>query len=63
MDHEKVITYTSQQLKPYEKNYLTHDLEWALINFTLKFGDTICTMKKVKFSLTYKSLKYFFHSK
>ncbi|KAG8498659.1 hypothetical protein CXB51_004988 [Gossypium anomalum] len=32
----KVITYASRQLKPYEKNYPTHDLELAAIVFALK---------------------------
>ncbi|KAA3470023.1 reverse transcriptase [Gossypium australe] len=30
----KVIAYASRQLKPHEKNYLTHDLELAAIIFT-----------------------------
>ena len=36
MQHDHVITYTSMQLKPYERNYPTHDLELAVIIFTLK---------------------------
>ncbi|KAA3473558.1 DNA/RNA polymerases superfamily protein [Gossypium australe] len=31
-----VIAYASRQLKPHEKNYLTHDLELAAILFALK---------------------------
>nr|GEV11596.1 putative reverse transcriptase domain-containing protein [Tanacetum cinerariifolium] len=30
MQHGKVIAYASRQLKPYEENYLTHDLELEL---------------------------------
>lgn len=36
MQNEKVIAYTSWQLKPYEKNYPTHDLELAVVVFPLK---------------------------
>jgi len=35
----KVVAYTSQVLKPCEKNYPTHDLEKAAMVFALKFGD------------------------
>lgn len=34
--HEKVVTHASTQLKPYEQNYPTHDLELAMIVFPLK---------------------------
>nr|GFB76212.1 retrotransposon protein, putative, Ty3-gypsy subclass [Tanacetum cinerariifolium] len=33
---EKVISYASRQLKIYEKNYTTHDLELGAVVFTLK---------------------------
>nr|GFC01220.1 putative reverse transcriptase domain-containing protein [Tanacetum cinerariifolium] len=36
MQHRKVIAYASRQLKPYEVNYLTHDLELAVVVFALK---------------------------
>ncbi|GJV25843.1 putative reverse transcriptase domain-containing protein [Tanacetum coccineum] len=36
MQKEKVIPYDSRQLKVYEKNYTTHDLELGAIAFTLK---------------------------
>nr|GFC38201.1 retrotransposon protein, putative, Ty3-gypsy subclass [Tanacetum cinerariifolium] len=36
MQHRKVIAYASRQLKPYEVNYLTHDLELAAVVFALK---------------------------
>ena len=32
----KVIAYAFRQLKPYEENYPTHDLELAAIIFVLK---------------------------
>ena len=34
--HGKVIAYTSRQLKTHDKNYLTHDLQPAVVMFALK---------------------------
>nr|GFB73000.1 putative reverse transcriptase domain-containing protein [Tanacetum cinerariifolium] len=36
MQREKVISYASRQLKIYEKNYMTHDLELGAVVFPLK---------------------------
>ncbi|GJS47558.1 putative reverse transcriptase domain-containing protein [Tanacetum coccineum] len=36
MQKEKVIAYASHQLKVYEKNYTTHDLELGAVVFALK---------------------------
>ncbi|GKV13749.1 hypothetical protein SLEP1_g24732 [Rubroshorea leprosula] len=36
MQHGKVVAYASRQLKPYERNYPTHDLELAAVVFALK---------------------------
>ncbi|GKB66586.1 putative reverse transcriptase domain-containing protein [Tanacetum coccineum] len=36
MQNEKVIAYSSRQLKIYEKNYTTHDLELRAVVFALK---------------------------
>nr|GEZ86941.1 putative reverse transcriptase domain-containing protein [Tanacetum cinerariifolium]GFA08998.1 putative reverse transcriptase domain-containing protein [Tanacetum cinerariifolium] len=36
MQREKVIPYASRQLKVYEKNYTTHDLELGAVVFALK---------------------------
>nr|GEU95255.1 putative reverse transcriptase domain-containing protein [Tanacetum cinerariifolium] len=36
MQREKVIAYASRQLKPYEENYTTHDLELGALVFALK---------------------------
>ena len=36
MQEDKIIAYAFRQLKPYEKNYPTHDLELATVVFALK---------------------------
>ena len=36
MQNDKVVAYASRQLKPYEQNYPTHDLELAAIVIALK---------------------------
>ena len=36
MQHDKVVAYASRKLKDYERNYLTHDLEFAVVVFALK---------------------------
>ncbi|GJS59362.1 putative reverse transcriptase domain-containing protein [Tanacetum coccineum] len=36
MQHGKVIAYASRQLKPYEVNYPTHDLELAAVVFAIE---------------------------
>ena len=51
MQHGKVVAYTSRQLKPYEQNYPTHDLELAAVIFALKFGDITYTVRSVKYLL------------
>ncbi|GJV14118.1 putative reverse transcriptase domain-containing protein [Tanacetum coccineum] len=49
MQREKVIAYTSRQLKPHEENYTTHDIELGAVVFALKIWrhylyGTKCTM-------------------
>ena len=36
MQHGRVVAYASRQLRPFERNYPTHDLELASIIFALK---------------------------
>jgi hypothetical protein len=36
MQYEKVIAYTSRQLKPHKVNYPIHDLELAIVVFELR---------------------------
>nr|GEW58809.1 transposon Ty3-G Gag-Pol polyprotein [Tanacetum cinerariifolium] len=38
IENEKLITYASQQLEIYEKNYTTHDLKLEVVVFALKIG-------------------------
>ena len=37
MQNERVIAYVPRQLKPYEENYSTHDLELGHVLFVGKF--------------------------
>ena len=60
MQDEKVIAYSSRQLKPNEKNYPTHDLELAAVMFALKMWRHYLYGEKCKIFTDHKSLKYFF---
>ena len=59
MQHDHVIAYASKQLKPHERNYLTHDLE-ATIIFALKIWRHYLLGDKVLIYNYHKSLKYIF---
>ena len=54
MRHGKVIAYASRQLKTYEVNYPTHDLELAVVIFTIKIGKTICMVINVRYLMITK---------
>ena len=60
MQKGKVITYASRKLKSHEQNYLTHDLERAVVIFVLK--KLIHYLYRVTFDVytDYKSFKYLF---
>ena len=60
MQHDKVVAYASQQLKEYEKNYPTHDLELAAIVLALKIWWYYLYGEKTQIYTDHKSLKYFF---
>ena len=60
MQNGKVIAYASKQLKPYEQNYPTHDLELATIIFTLKTWRHHLYGEPCKDFTNHKSLKYLF---
>nr|GFA58562.1 hypothetical protein [Tanacetum cinerariifolium] len=58
MQHEKVIAYASRQLKPYEVNYPTHDLELAAVVFALKIWRHYLYGESCDIFTDHKSLKY-----
>jgi len=58
-----VIAYASRKLKPYEKNYPTHDLELAVVIFALKIWRDYLLGKQVLIYTDHKSLKYIFTQK
>nr|GFC15138.1 putative reverse transcriptase domain-containing protein [Tanacetum cinerariifolium] len=60
MQHGKVIAYASRQLKPYEVNYPTHDLELAVVVFTLKIWRHYLYGESYDVFTDHKSLKYIF---
>ena len=50
MQHGKVVAYASRQLKPYERNYSTNDLELAVVVFALKIWRHFLFVKLVRYS-------------
>ena len=50
--------YASRQLKPYEQNYPTHDLELVVVVFTLKLWRHYLYGEKCRIFTDHKSLKY-----
>ena len=63
MQHGKVIAYASRQLKPYERNYPTHDLELAAVVFALKIWRHFLFGETCEIFTDHKSLKYLFSQK
>jgi hypothetical protein len=63
MQEEHVVAYTSRQLRPYEVNYLTHDLELATVVFALKFWRHYLYGVTFKVFNNHKSLKYLFNQR
>ena len=63
MQEDKVVAYASQQLKPYEKNYPTHDLESAAVVFALKIWRYYLYEVPCKIYTNHQSLKYIFTQK
>ncbi|KAA3488101.1 DNA/RNA polymerases superfamily protein [Gossypium australe] len=57
MQEGKFVAYASRQLKPYEKNYPTHDLELAPIVFALKiWRHYLYDRKSLKYLMAQKDL-------
>ena len=52
------MAYASRQLKPHEQNYLTHDLELAMVVFALKIWRHYLYGEKCRIFTNHKSLKY-----
>ena len=63
MQYEKVVAYASRQLKPYERNYPTHDLELAVVVFALKIWRHFLFGETCEIFTDHKSLKYVFSQK
>ena len=59
----KVIAYASRQLKSYEQNYPTHDLELVAIVFVLKLQRHYLYGEHYEIFMDYKRLKYIFTQK
>ena len=59
----KVIAYASQQLKSYEEDYPTHDLELAAVVFALKIWRHYLHGESCEVYTDHKSLKYIFTQK
>ena len=56
----KVNAYASRQLKEYEKNYPTHDLELAAVVFALKIWRHYLYGEWCEILIDHKCLTYFF---
>jgi hypothetical protein len=63
MQHGKVITYGSWQLKKHEQNYPTHDLEMAAVIFSLKIWRHYLYGETCEIFTDHKSLKYIFQQR
>ncbi|WMV45816.1 hypothetical protein MTR67_039201, partial [Solanum verrucosum] len=60
MQNVKVVAFASRQLKIHEKNYLTHELEFATIIFALKIWHHYLYGEPCKIYTNHKSLQYIF---
>nr|GFA50577.1 retrotransposon protein, putative, Ty3-gypsy subclass [Tanacetum cinerariifolium] len=63
MQMEKVIAYVSRQIKIYEKNYTTHDLELGAIVFALRMWRHFLYGTKCVMFTDHKSLKHILDQK
>jgi hypothetical protein len=60
MQNGKFVAYASRQLKTYEQNYPTQDLELAAVIFALKIWRYYLYGKSFEIYTDHKSLKYLF---
>jgi hypothetical protein len=63
MQNGNVSAYASCQLKPYEQNYPTHDLELAAVVFALKIWRDYLYGERCEIYTDHRSLKYLFTQK
>ena len=63
MQHDRVITYASRQLKKHEVNYPTHDLELAVVVFALRIWRHYLYGVPCRIFTDHKSLQYLFTQK
>ncbi|XP_042453501.1 uncharacterized protein LOC122038022 [Zingiber officinale] len=63
MQHQRVVSYDSRQLKDHERNYSVHDLELAAIIFALKIWRHHLYGITFEIYTDHKSLKYLFTQK
>ena len=63
MQNDRVIAYASRQLKKYEENYPTHDLELAAVVFALKIWRHYLYGVPCRIFTDHKSLQYIFTKK
>ncbi|GJX91273.1 putative reverse transcriptase domain-containing protein [Tanacetum coccineum] len=63
MQREKVIAYASRQLKVYEKNYTTHDLELGSVVFALNIWRHYLYRTKCTMFTDHKSLQHILDQK
>ena len=63
IQHGKMITYASRELKVYEKNYLIHDLELVVVVFALKILRHYLYGVHVDMFTDHKILQYVFTQK
>ncbi|GJU12679.1 putative reverse transcriptase domain-containing protein [Tanacetum coccineum] len=63
MQREKVIEYASRQLKVYEENYTTHDLELGVVVFALRLSRHYLYGTKCVVFTDHKSLQYILNKK
>nr|GEZ24561.1 putative reverse transcriptase domain-containing protein [Tanacetum cinerariifolium] len=63
MQREKVIAYTSRQLRTHEENYTTHDLELGAVFFSLRLWIHYLYGTKCVVYTDHKSLQYILNQK
>ena len=63
MRYGRMIAYVSRQLKDFEKNYLTHDLELTMVMFALKMWKHFLYGVRCDIYTDHKNQKYIFTQK